>query len=619
MMLQITEEQSVNSAMMVCTSGLSSAVKFAAWIKRQNEKKVSEAARATTAAEQAATREKYADACSAYRGGYVKNPEDPGISNFITDLGGSDKTVDERTFQFLGNKSDLSYFWKKVDAENHITLLREYVDAIPDQELHQKVASTLTQAREQGLLSYDGNAYALTDKGKDTIYNLQFISKRVQDEASAEDKLASHERYADACSAYRGGYVKNPTDPEISAFITDLGGTDMPASDRTFLFHGNKTDLSYFWKKVDAENHTILLREYVDSIPDPEVHKKVVSSLTQAREQGLLSYDGTAYALTDKGKDTIYNLQFISNRVQAEEKYFSKLKLTLEEAGIKGVSRGDKYYVFVKPNQKPVEMVVVNGTVDDLGTGWIKFSSDQGNVVCQQDCIGKIAFTDIEQGEAYVAQNPGEVEMLQASIRSQLNEINQEIQREKKMKHTSKDYTLSYTNEWEKNDNDFTVKVAGSSQAQSECEQIHIPQTDVKVEGDTIHATIYKNRDYMVTDGANAHPRMVDGDGIRMMLENGAIESQVSQTTNAAGEMEEVSAAFAGTTTAAAEGAAQAASAVTTTAAAVGEAAVAAVDTAATVFPPAKAVTATVQILYKVAQASTQASQGASSGLTAKL
>lgn len=318
----------------------------------------------------------------------------------------------------------------------------------------------------------------------------------------------------------------------------------------------------------------------------------------------MLSYDGTAYALTDKGKDTIYNLQFISNRVQAEEKYFSKLKLTLEEAGIKGVSRGDKYYVFVKPNQKPVEMVVVNGTVDDLGTGWIKFSSDQGNVVCQQDCIGKIAFTDIEQGEAYVAQNPGEVEMLQASIRSQLNEINQEIQREKKMKHTSKDYTLSYTNEWEKNDNDFTVKVAGSSQAQSDCEQIHIPKADVKVEGDTIHATIYKNRDYMVTDGANAHPRMVDGDGVRMMLENGLIESQASQTANSA---------------ATAEGAAKAAAAASQTAATAGKVAAGAVDTSATAFPPAKAVTAAVQVLYKVVQTSTQASQGVSSGLTAKL
>ena len=191
---------------------------------------------------------------------------------------------------------------------------------------------------------------------------------------------------------------------ELKTLLDDLRGTEKARADGNFFFLGNKSDLSYFWKKTDNKNHSILLREYVDSISDEYIRKGTISALTQAQADGFLSFDGTAYAITEKGKNTIYSPAFIANRLDGEEKFLKKATEILG-GNLEGINKGDKMFVFT--NGTDAYEYIVTCDAESNGETYIGFySKERGELWLPKDSIGEIAFTDKEKGLEHVKKDP---------------------------------------------------------------------------------------------------------------------------------------------------------------------------------------------------------------------
>ena len=183
----VTDEQGINSAMMLCGEGASGAYRLSKWgIKRAWNKRKS---RRSTKPEQADPL--VSDACSAYRGGYTST-DNPENSTLLRDLSGKTNFPGngEKPFFWTGEKDDLSWFWKKTERNTSVILPVETIDEIPDESLRARVRSTMEQARLDGLVDKVSNSYVLTDKGQKEILDPEFIRRRLIKECNL---------YANAC------------------------------------------------------------------------------------------------------------------------------------------------------------------------------------------------------------------------------------------------------------------------------------------------------------------------------------------------------------------------------------------------------------------------------------
>lgn len=170
-----TDEQGINSAMMLGGSCARQAFHLARFVIRHNKKK--EAAAHETERENPLL----SDACSAYRGGYTST-DSPEVDTLLRDLSGSDELVNataDKPFFWLGDKSDLSYFWKKTGRDTNVMLPRSTIDEIPDEALRSRVLSNITQARIEGSVVPVGDVYFLTDEGRKKILKPDFIKNRL--------------------------------------------------------------------------------------------------------------------------------------------------------------------------------------------------------------------------------------------------------------------------------------------------------------------------------------------------------------------------------------------------------------------------------------------------------
>ena len=183
----VTDEQGINSAMMLCGEGASGAYRLSKWgIKRAWNKRKS---RRSTGPEQADPL--VSDACSAYRGGYTST-DNPENSTLLRDLSGKTNFPGngEKPFFWTGEKDDLSWFWKKTERNTSVILPVETIDEIPEESLRARVRSTMEQARLDGLVDKVSKSYVLTDKGQKEILDPEFIRRRLIKECNL---------YADAC------------------------------------------------------------------------------------------------------------------------------------------------------------------------------------------------------------------------------------------------------------------------------------------------------------------------------------------------------------------------------------------------------------------------------------
>ena len=388
------------------------------------------------------------------------------------------------------------------------------------------------------------SAFNLTAQGISAGFRFSSWLERRKTKQSADADIQAQKKAAelrsDACSYYRGGYVQNADEPQMQELINDLRGTEFTRADGNFVFLGDKSDLSYFWKKNEANENIILPRSCIESIEDKSIKRGTLSALTQAKEKGFLTFDGEAYALTEKGKEAVLDPGFIANRLKAEEVFYEKAWQGLKD-------RSEKLYVFTEAGKDPTEFYVIGSIKDGQGGEQMKLISDaKEEIMLPNDARGVIAFESKDAGTEFVKENPEKAAQMQKLI---------EMQRSAKEKELYP--TENYANTYVESEDGYIVTLNNG-------EKIELPKEDViKLEDGSIKADIYYDKQYTlhVKDQKTA----INGEGLREQLAKNATKATAANTTVAA-------------------------------------ATAAAANAAATAFPPAKAVTATVNVVYKMAQ-----------------
>ena len=357
---------------------------------------------------------------------------------------------------------------------------------------------------------------------------------------------------SDACSCYRGGYVKNADSAEMKELINDLRGTEFTRADGNFVFLGDKSDLSYFWKKNETNENIILPRSCIDSIEDKSIKRGTLSALTQAKEKGFLTFDGNAYALTEKGKEAILAPGFIADRLKAEEVFYEKAWQGLKE-------QSEKLYVFTEAGKDPTEFYVIGAIKDGQGGEQMKLISDaKEEIMLPKDARGVIAFESKDAGAKFVKENPEKAAPMQKLI---------EMQRSAKEKELYP--TENYANTYVESEDGYIVTLNNG-------EKIELPKEDViKLEDGSIKADIYYDKQY--TLHVKDQKTTINGEGVKEQLAKNA--TKTAANTNATA----------------------------TTVNTVANTSANTIDGVATAYPPAKAVTATVNVVYKIAQGASTA------------
>ena len=183
----------------------------------------------------------------------------------------------------------------------------------------------------------------ITSEGSIGLYQLvKFILKHVpKTEEKAVNKIVE-----EALSLYRGGAYDTTMGPQLEGFLENLTGLD-DITNIPFEFQGNRTDLSYFWRKDESGNRPTLSKEIIESIPDENIRHKVEQTMAKCYVDGFLDYNSTthSYTITAKGIDSIYKSDFVSDRIEretidilkAEEKLEAESRMT--ERGFSGCNR----------------------------------------------------------------------------------------------------------------------------------------------------------------------------------------------------------------------------------------------------------------------------------------
>ena len=398
-------------------------------------------------------------------------------------------------------------------------------------------------------------AFNLISQGASAAKSLySWLEKRKQNDPKQSElnvEQAKTDIRSDACSYYRGGYVANPNEAEFKALENGLRGTEFTRADGNFVFLGDKSDLSYFWKKNENNESVVLLRSYIDGIEDASVKRGTISALTQAKEKGFLTFDGEAYALTAKGKEAVLDPGFIANRLKAEEVFFEKAWQATKD-------NSQKLYVFTEAGKEPTEYYHIGNIKGSDGKDFIKLvNEDKQELILPEDAKGKIAFESKEAGAEFVKENPEKVKDLQEYVRVYNAEKEKEL-------YPTEDYANAYV----ESENGYLITLNNG-------EQLELPKEDVvKLENGNIKADIYYDKQYTLY--IKDQKTTLSGAGVKEQLAKNATKATAQGAKSGASNV--------------ANGAANA------------------IKGASSAYPPAKAITSAVNVVYKIAQGASSAS-----------
>ena len=404
----------------------------------------------------------------------------------------------------------------------------------------------------------------------------------------------------DACSYYRGGFVKNGAEPKMQELIADLRGTEFTRADGNFIFLGDKSDLSYFWKKNENNEPLVLLRSYVDSIDDPSIKRGTISALTQAKERGFLTFDGNAYALTKKGKEAVLDPGFIANRLKGEEVFFEKAFQALKE-------NLPKLYVFEELGKEPTEYYLIGTIKGADGQDFMKLmSEDKQELILPNEAKDKIAFENKEAGAEFVRENPDKAAELQEYVKAYKAEKNKELYPAE-----------NYKNPYEETENAYLITLNNGN-------KLELPKEDVtKLEDGNIKADIYYDKEYTLY--IKDQKTTINGDGVKGELTRNATKTtaettkQTAEATKQMAEATKQTAEAAKQTVEAAkqtvETAKQGADAVKQTVDTGVQATVAVADVATTAAPPVKIAEEVIKKVGETIDAAAKVGEGAFKGV----
>ena len=289
-----TGDEGIALAMNLCEESGRGIFHLARFLARREKEKA--------AATSAGTDPIISDACSGYRGGYT-DTADPEVKTLLSDIIGKDpyKSISEKPFAFLGDGSDLSYFWKKTPRNTAVMMPRSMIDGIADPSLREKVTSVFAKARIDELLTARGDNYFLTDKGEKAIHRSDFIKNRMMEECRY---------YGIAFQAIEGEQEKRAMD-KIDWKLSELGRNgEFQNCDRIVLmkerlYAGDKEDFLRFYLPGTGRKKTINLPK-VDVI---SLDKKSFAAFLRP---------GTSYSVNGKAMEEKDVFQYFWNKNRNE-------------------------------------------------------------------------------------------------------------------------------------------------------------------------------------------------------------------------------------------------------------------------------------------------------------
>lgn len=621
-MLHLSEDQSVNGALSLCECGGRAAFRFARWIFRELPKYIARA----KANEAQATVE---NACSCYRGGYCEGSREQ-LNGLMRELAGTEEARLNGNFVWLGDRSDLSVFWRQTAKGTPTRLSADVVESIPE-PTREKVKSVLAQARLERLVSYDGRNYDLTAAGRQYIHRTDFIVDRLRRESRALG--LSHAKLSQE--------KERRTTSRIDARLRELGlegrfdDCDRITINKRALHvpQGDTAETLRFYLPNTKRRMTVdLPREDVIEL-DPETYAAFL------RRDADYAVQKNGVAATDmKGAELFGHFDDRSeNRRKSEAitdavDYASKAT-TGEPASVSSFDTDDFFAAalarsygdmvstpfdtatetteqtrFVPIDGELHRFTVTRSMEDADGEVFLHLSSTdgtEGDLLIPEALDGKFMFAQFEDGEEALRSSADELAEYERIILQ--NEPDEHMQKTEESGASRE--VLCVDDSLLTDDGGETVSVSMKS---SPDEMITVPRSDVtlRINERKAYVTIGTDRIYEVRSGNVGYT--VSGDGVARML-----KSEGATTAPKVGEAAAQKATETATHAAATARAAQATAGAASTATSAGEAAGATASAIGAAVPPVEGVSATVKVvLQAVGAAAGAASETARLGVS---
>ncbi len=520
MMMNVSGEQGIDAALNFTTSGASTSFRFSKWIFKLGWKgaKLGWSKHKAVKDKQL---EMMSDACSAYRGGYVHKGNSEELASLVRELGGNDATKLVGNELFLGDRTDLSLFWKKTEKNKPVTISRAKLEGIESADLRGRVISTFTKAQLDGLVAYDGNTYALTSKGREAILNPDFVLARIRGEC----KL-----FADANTQLQMDAAQVVND-KIDARLSELGmdgrfdGCDRITLNKERLFRGYVGDSTLFHvpgtarrMSVEIPNSNLIELDsntYAAFLGKGASYKNVRDGKRGViGESELFRYFDNKNKLDPKELATMVDkaevaakaemLPTMSKSFDADDFFEAALKHAYRGTGLFATEKiepdfapkeGDVYSVFLG-GEGSQDFEITRAWQDEFGGREYNLRAvdgGRGDILLPEEAFGEIAFADKADGEAYVKANPERMAEYGEFLTDEVAEATPEAASEVST------YTIP-RGEWALWGGEYNVKTKGRDYVSAS-----IPFSDAAPNPDgSLTVDVYSNKSYGVRTGKSA-------------------------------------------------------------------------------------------------------------------
>lgn len=346
------------------------------------------------------------EALSFYRGGAFDAAKEPALEELIKAFGGD--SAQRRTFEFAGNRSDLSYFWAKDEKGQHLALPKDAIESIHDAETRQKVTRTLTRCYIDGVLDYNAKtgSYTLTEKGKAVIYDGEFVEACLSRDAAAMaqelEKAAmvqSAEKFADcsrvtvdlksleAKTTEQGLFCRVPN-TQGKLFVEFEKGTYFKVSDKTVeaFIDPKKT-------------YTLLSRD--GKAAERCLGEKLASKYELKREPLSKKLDVPAKPADEYSLDKYISRQAAAVKGQAEATSKASFK-----AG-DTVYATSQYEAGADLAEYKVSYAIEDKASGDVFYRLVPTDTSKPTILQTEQCLSKTLFPDLASGKAKLATEGG--------------------------------------------------------------------------------------------------------------------------------------------------------------------------------------------------------------------
>lgn len=522
----MANEESIYEAMQVAMQGGRGAFCFLRWLYRHVAKQIAE-----TPQREADRLMK--DACSRYRGGYYSPENEALTKGLLSDLSAG-MADSSNAFVFLGSRNDLSVFWQITEPvrrtltrtipEQRVVVPRKMIDEIPDEEIRQRTLAAFTKAQADGLLSYDGRSYSITEAGQRYITKSDFVLRRIEAEykfftgaetvleAEADDIINNEkEAWLDAELRERG--VDADSFPGCRRVTIDRSSLQVKSVGKDWLTNVPRTSRKQKVILPAADVVELNEKTLVAFInPNKQYEGRGTKSQIDGAELMASFDDKTA---EQKRRPSVESIRKTATVASLAPQPRSPAKLHVGDV----VHAPDHYSNSLKLN----EYKVLGILVDIYGRNLYKLAGEEvPEQILPEEALERFMFTDLSQGEAYLSAHGTEAADYADELLAQtMGEKFASADPSEKITYA---LTLDKQNLIANYGDTCRVKLPGK-----QVEQVIVPTKDVLQQGEHLQITLHSEQSYKVITGAYGYN--VSGQGLSKLA--GATVQKVVKTPEA--------------------------------------------------------------------------------------